>query len=180
MTTSKRKKKVSFYLDDGTQSAIEKIPSFYRSSIIRDLIRIAESEGRLDIMVRNTIGPATVTSAPKATPDAASPVSTAPPPAPPIQPPVQQSVANSEEIRVEVEPPPPDRIEDEYDELDADDPTNYEAASAEESPATPPLEIVSPVPVEETPVAAKEAEKDGKPVRRFRNLQDMIESQIKF
>jgi hypothetical protein len=52
---TKNMKKITFYLDEDTQAILEKIPRFFRSPIIRDVIKNADSEGRIDTLVHNAI-----------------------------------------------------------------------------------------------------------------------------
>lgn len=176
--TAKNMKRVAFYLDSETQAALNKIPHFFKSHAVRNAIRKGAREGWLNPMVHDSTGSATPVPTPQSKPDAVPPVKTAPP-APPIQPPVQHSVADLEEIPVGVQPPSAPSGIDRTDELDENDPANYEEAFTEETRAIPPLEVVNFAPVEEAPAAAKEVEKEEKPARQFRSVQDMIEAQIK-
>ena len=63
--TTKNMKKVAFYFDKHTQAIVEAIPPFYRSFVIREMIKKAASEGRLDVMVRDAIGIEANTSVPE-------------------------------------------------------------------------------------------------------------------
>jgi hypothetical protein len=192
---TKNMKRVVFYLDSETRAILNEIPPFLRSSTIRNMVKKAASEGWLHIPVHNAIGPATATPLPESKQDAATPITLAPPPVPSIRPPMQEEEANhgeweealtdSEETLVEVEPPP-DKM-DEPDELDENDPANYEEAFAEETKAAPPLEIVELhdfVPIEEPPAALiapttnEEVAKKEKPARQFRSMQEAIDFNI--
>lgn len=193
---TKNMKRVVFYLDSETRAILNEIPPFLRSSTIRNMVKKAASEGWLHIPVHNAIGPATGTPLPEPEPDAATPITLAPPPVPSIRPPMQQeeakhsgreeTLAELEEAPVGIDSPPPDRI-DEPDELDENDPANYEEAFTEGTKAVPPLEIVELhdfVPVEEPaaaltePTANKEVVKKEKPVRQFRSMQEAIDFNV--
>lgn len=193
---TKKKKKVTLCWDNETLNIVGTVPSSYRSTVIRNVIKRAKSEGWFDDIVRDALGIAITTPVREPEQDAATPITLAPPPVPSIRPPMQEEEANHsgreetlaelEEAPVGIDSPPPDKM-DEPDELDENDPANYEEAFAEETKAAPPLEIVELhdfVPIEEPPAALiapttnEEVAKKEKPVRQFRSMQEAIDFNI--
>lgn len=193
---TKKKKKVTLCWDNETLNIVGTVPSSYRSTVIRNVIKRAKSEGWFDDIVRDALGIAITTPVREPEQDAATPITLAPSPVPSIRPPMQEEEANHsgreetlaelEEAPVGIDSPPPDKM-DEPDELDENDPANYEEAFAEETKAAPPLEIVELhdfVPIEEPPAALiapttnEEVAKKEKPVRQFRSMQEAIDFNI--
>lgn len=193
---TKKKKKVTLCWDNETLNIVGTVPSSYRSTVIRNVIKRAKSEGWFDDIVRDALGIAITTPVREPEQDAATPITLAPPPVPSIRPPMQEEEANHsgreetltelEEAPVGVDSPPPDKM-DEPDELDENDPANYEEAFTEGTKAAPPLEIVELhdfVPIEEPPAALteptanEEVVKKEKPARQFRSMQEAIDFNV--
>ena len=130
---TKKKKKVTLCWDNETLNIVGTVPSSYRSTVIRNVIKRAKSEGLFDDIVRDALGIAITTPVREPEQDAATPITLAPPPVPSIRPPMQQeeakhsgreeTLAELEEAPVGVDSPPPDKM-DEPDELDENDPAN--------------------------------------------------------
>lgn len=176
MATSKRK--ITFYLDGEAQAIVEKIPSFYRSSTIRNVIKKAAAEGWFNTPPFNTLGLQAAPAAPQPKQDGA-------PPAPPL--------GNAEANHGEpVETPAvfeesPVGGED-IESLDEGNPPGFketvEQSGGEfpEAPgATPLVETVEFAPVEEPPDTAPKEEptKSEKPPQAHRSLQEAFLARVK-